>query len=78
MKWYSRGSCHEWKVLNPFVKQFSNVMKTVLEQRGLIECWRDAQVFTTPYGGKYVYNIAGTTFCVHLKDADEVSYFTLK
>ena len=50
-------------------------MKTVLEQRGLIECWRDAQVFTTPYGGKYVYNIAGTTFCVHLKDADEVSFF---
>ena len=49
-------------------------MKTVLEQRGLIECWRDAQVFTTPYGGKYVYNIAGTTFCVHLKDADEVSF----
>ena len=71
-KWYEKGGCHEWKVLNQFVKRFIRVMETVLEQRGLIDAYRDAQVFTTPYGGKFVYNIAGTTFCVNLKDADEV------
>ena len=42
-KWYNKGACHEWKVLNDFVKQFCRILKTVLEQRGLLQCYTDAQ-----------------------------------
>ena len=34
--------------------------------------WTHAQVFPTPYGGRIVYNINGTPFNIHLKDAQEV------
>ena len=34
--------------------------------------WTHAQVFPIPYGGRIVYNINGTPFNIHLKDAQEV------
>ena len=62
----------QWKVCNPFVKQLSNLLKKVLDGYNLTEYWEHSQAFVTPYGGKIVWNLNGTTMNVHLKDAEVI------
>ena len=38
----------------------------------LSEYYKYSNVYKTPYGGKIVYNICGTQFQIHLKDAQLV------
>ena len=63
---------HEWKSVNMWVGWFSDILHTVLKNYGMESSWTYAQVFPTPYGGRIVYNICGTPFNIHLKDAEEV------
>jgi len=62
----------EWKTVNMWVKWFCDILHEVLKNYGMESSWEYAQVFPTPYGGRIVYNIAGTPFNIHLKDAQEV------
>ena len=60
----------QWKVTNSFVKQLSTLLKKILDGYGMVEYWEHSQAFVTPYGGKIVWNLNGTTMNVHLKDAE--------
>jgi len=60
-------------VLNEYVEDFLTVLQTALALHPRLKnVFNNAQVYSTPYGGRLIYTIEDVELIVHLKDVSKV------